>query len=188
MNRVITYQGIRDCFENANSLYTSAQKIADADKRYGTANSLLVLSGEECVKGYVLLAVYFDIQLEFEIEPYFRKHSTKHITGKEVIGMTKVTSLLITAFAKDRKSKLPNSIMDIADLFFGNDQEEKWWDSADDQKKKGFYVDLINGKFSNPSCISLEMYQTSLRIISRYIRSLSVVESLKPDDYRLIPR
>lgn len=77
------------------------------------------------------------------IEPYFRRHSTKRLTRKEIL-------------------------------------------TADDQKKNGFYVDFKDGKFYSPTRIESEMYTDSIQIVGKYIKSLSMVENFKPDDYKII--
>jgi hypothetical protein len=68
------FQGIKDCVFNARTLLNSGEKICEGKIGYGAANSLLILAAEECVKAHVLFAVYFDVDLEFAIEPYFSKH------------------------------------------------------------------------------------------------------------------
>lgn len=69
--------GAKASFSNANSLFKSAKLIA-ANNNYGTANSLLILSVEECIKCMILTSVYLGRKLDFDIYPFFSRHGHKH--------------------------------------------------------------------------------------------------------------
>lgn len=94
-----------------------------------------------------------------------------------------MVSITLSIIGKGKKIEI---LSDILQMLVGNTTDEKWWDSADNQKKDGFYVDLRNGKFHSPGEINLEMYSNSNQIINKYIKALSVVERLNPDDYKLV--
>jgi len=138
------------------------------------------LAGEECIKGFVLLAVYFDVELDFEIKPYFTKHIVKHATGKELVKFIKVISPMLTAFRSNDKSPRyrRNLISDITRLFVDDKHEEDWWDNANEMKISGLYVDLKGGKFVGPDVIDKNTFAYTKAIVSRHTRTLSVIKSI----------
>src|SRR5437763_859958 len=69
--------GAKESFSSAKSLFESANLIAK-NRVFGPANSLLILSVEECIKCFILTSVYFGRDLNFNVEPFFSRHGDKH--------------------------------------------------------------------------------------------------------------
>lgn len=75
-------EGVKLAYSNAQELYTGALSQA-VNTYYGSANSLLILSMEECVKGFVLAIGVAGQKPNFDVEPIFMSHPSKHEQGKE---------------------------------------------------------------------------------------------------------
>ena len=71
LRRENIYTGFQLCRANSKSLYDSAQVVSNSVGNYGTANSLLILAAEECIKGMALVSVYFNVPVPFLIEHSF---------------------------------------------------------------------------------------------------------------------
>ena len=92
-------------------------------------------------------------------------------------------ALQATLFGSKGKGE---SLLELIEIVTGNTKDNMWCDTADDQKKKEFYVDFKNGNIYSPTQIELKIINVSVRLVSRYIGSHSMVENLKPDDFPLL--
>ena len=177
------FKGIELCRVNAKSQFNSALKL-ETDN-YGLANSLMILSAEECIKCFVLLGVYLNVQVPFEISPIFSRHPAKHVRGKELNGFVKTLSLLLGSFASKKGERI-KSILGLVFEMFGGSDEIEWWDNANTEKNKGLYVDFRNEQFHSPLEFTLTTYKTSKEIVSRFVRLTDKIESLNPEDYKFL--
>jgi AbiV family abortive infection protein len=183
INRLEIFKGIQMCRENANDQFELALQSAKTRNK-GLANSLLILAAEECIKCFVLLSVFFGIQLEFEIKPIFSKHYLKHVRGKELNGVVRSLSMIF-GFLSSKKTEKGEALLEFLQSLFGGSDDTKWWEDANDAKNLGLYVDLKNHRFRNPSEISEANYNASEKIVGRFIRSTDKVKSLNAEDYKL---
>lgn len=184
INKLEIFKGIQMCRENASDQFTLALQSAET-KNKGLANSLLVLAAEESIKCFVLLAVYFDIQVEFEIKPIFSKHSLKHVRGKELNNFVRSLSIIFGLLSTERKEK-GEALIGILESIFGGSDDASWWDHANDAKNQGLYVDLADHHFVSPTQAVESNFCTSEKIVGRFIRSVDKVKSLRPNDYTLL--
>lgn len=178
------FKGIELCRVNAKSQFYAALKL-ETDN-YGLANSLLILSAEECIKCFVLLAVYVNVQVPFEITPIFSRHPAKHVRGKELNGFVKTLSLLLGSFASKKGERI-KSILKIVFDMFGGSEDIEWWDNANSEKNKGLYVDFRSEQFHSPLEFTGVTYEASKEIVSRFIRLADKTELLNAEDYKLLP-
>lgn len=177
------FEGFRLCRDNARQLFSGADTIATNNP--GLANSLLILCAEECVKCFVLFAVCAAIPVPFLIKPIFSKHTAKHVTGKELHEVVRITSNVLGLFAPKGKGKsLLALALDIAGVS-GSD-EVRWWDSANEMKNKGLYIDYQNGQFHSPADIGSDSFDAGRMIVARFITILEKTEFLKSRDFKLL--
>lgn len=80
---------------NAKSLFENAKQIS-ANKSFGIATSLLILSVEEVVKGMVSMSGYFNIDVPFDTAPIFRQHRDKHIRAADMQSFMRNISMKMT--------------------------------------------------------------------------------------------
>jgi AbiV family abortive infection protein len=180
------FEGFALCRENARVHMSCAQLMFDK-KRYGIANSHLILGAEEAIKAALLLAKHFNIDPQIKsITPYFRRHEVKHAKGKKMDEGYKIIIPIINGIRalieKDGLSLFKN----VFRLIIPNESQE-WWDGANEQKNKGFYLDYSDGHWQSPQSFSAENYLESKRAIQDIIDMLEFTKSLKVDDYKLIP-
>jgi AbiV family abortive infection protein len=184
------YNGMTMCNQNSKVLFNSASVIAEnGEGYYGAANSLMILSSEECIKGLVLTSIYCDVQVPFEIEPLFYSHPAKHIQGKDLQKHITIVSSIISVVRtfiakKSSRKQMLGEVLDAVSLYFNSEQHKKWWDSANQTKNKGFYTDIKQSKFKSPAEISKDQFLESKNLVKMFIKLLSNVEKLKADDYK----
>jgi AbiV family abortive infection protein len=178
--------GLQECRKNSESLYKSAVVVAETQRNFGAANSLMILAAEECIKGVALLSIYLSVQVPFLVQPLFYSHSAKHLQGKELTNFIRVVygaltiPLLLKMKLKDAIREAFNMLVDSVYTDF-----EEWWDSANNEKNNGFYVRLDGNDFISPQSFTADDFQKSRGIIKMFIESFSKVEGLKVSDYKL---
>lgn len=184
------FRGIQLCRENAINLFEAAERVKRASGRNGTANSLMILSAEECVKCYVFCAVYINYQLPFELMPIFRDHIKKHTRGKEIQNLVNLLApALGLAASKHGRSTLKAASKLALNILFPPKFEE-WWDKANRAKNLGLYVDYSfeNRSFLSPNEVSETEFAQSREVVSGFIETIKLTEFLKPDDYKILIR
>lgn len=179
------FKGIQLCRLNAKSLFTSSTRIEDDNAEL--ANSLMILSAEECVKCLVLFALYFDVPVPFEIKPIFSKHEAKHIQGKDLHGFIKTISVVFDLYSPKKSIRAKAIIGLVADMI-GDSREAEWWDKANGRKNDGLYVGYRQDDFQSPGKVTKETYNVSSEIVQRFIRVLEKTDFLKPDDFLKIKK
>jgi len=198
-NKEILLEGAKHCADNAKRHYSSAQKIADIGN-YGIAKSHLILSVEESIKCMVIVAGYFNIELQMDIRPIFRDHKAKHLQAFEIqsfIDFIYSIKLPIKQAIKTKKLNLKLSLMlatglvldsVLNRLFSKNKKEETkaWWTKANQQKNDGFYVDFKNNEWIIPESISEDDFLQSLNIAEPFIECVEIVHELKDTDHLLL--
>lgn len=176
------FEGFRLCRANARQIFSAANTVATDSP--GLANSLMILCAEECVKCFVLFAVCSAIPVPFLIKPIFSNHGAKHVTGKELHGIVRIISNVLALFAPGGRGR---SIVALAREMAGsNRDEEAWWDSANEMKNNGLYIDYRDGGFHTPASISAETFRESRQIVARFITLIDKTEFIKSDDFKLV--
>jgi AbiV family abortive infection protein len=186
INKLEIFKGIQMSAENASDQFALALQSAET-KRKGLANSLLVLAAEESIKCFILLAVYFDIQVEFEMNPIFSKHSLKHVRGKELNDFVRSLSIIF-GLLSTKRNETGDALIGILELVFGGSDDAAWWDQANNAKNQGLYVDYADNHFVSPKQTLDSNFETSEKIVGRFVRLVDKVKSLRPDDYTLLTK
>jgi AbiV family abortive infection protein len=186
----------KECQKSAQSLFETAEDAA-LKKRYGIANSLMILSAEECIKSAILLAGYFNVTLPLDVEPFFKDHKTKHDQAAEiqpVINFVWTIREVYINILRDRKSSYGTVFnMALTHLFatigfkIGSENIQakdfgKWWKGANTQKNNGFYVGFFNDKWNFPSNATEDTYLQTLDMARPFVESLQIVNQLKAGD------
>lgn len=185
------YNGIIMSSMNSKVLFNSARVIAEkGDGYYGVANSLMILSSEECIKGLVLTSIYFNVQVPFEIQPLFYRHPAKHIQGKDLQKYISIVSSIISIVRtfttkKTKHKQIFGEAVRTFLFYLNSEQYTKWWDSANKVKNEGFYTDLRQDKFKSPAEIGRIEFSQSKELVEMFIKLLSTTEDLRPDDHKL---
>jgi AbiV family abortive infection protein len=189
--------GIKETYKNAYELYTSGIRLS-FEQRYGVANSLLILSVEECIKCLVLVAIFCNVQLppEIDINRLLASHKNKHREGKKMQSYIKAIYRIkdaISIFLNNEKSPFHKlvgvalvSVLATIESKFGSENQNSWWDDADNLKQKGFYVDFCNHKWNLPSAIDQTTYRETLNIVKPFVESLSNVNHIEIIDWKTV--
>jgi AbiV family abortive infection protein len=185
-------KGISLSNQSASDHLRAAQLLA-ADGIYSIATSHLVLAGEEAAKATVLhirlLELTKGIQLQIfdydEIAKIFSQHKTKHFFAKE---NQKKLLVLLEAIIKKAKSVIEsNEIEDkeegLKNLdnvfnFISDESNMEWWNHANNNKNRGFYVGYQNG-WQIPSEIGEEEYSKGYKVVAQLVILGRLLESLK---------
>lgn len=188
--------GAKYCLANANAHFECAQESGKI-RHYGIANSLLILSVEECIKCAALLSGYLNVKIPFAIEPIFYKHRDKHKQAAEVQPLMEEIFLIksIVQTILEKRKLTFSFILDLALLviFLKNYEKKKekialWWKEANNLKNKGFYVDFKNNNWVSPDCFNEENYIESLGIAKTFVEVLEFVKDLRDEDYKSLSR
>jgi len=182
-------EGAKICIENAHNLYEGAISL-ELKKSIGPANSLMILSIEEYIKAFVLVAGYCDIELDFKVKPIFRHHQEKHKLGVEILPILRLVEVVSDLF--DMKKSVFNKVMSTLiciQLTWSPKRKkeiQEWWEKANNEKNNGLYVGFRNNKWKSPSDFSEEFYQQSKVIAGTFKNASKSIESLRSDDYKSI--
>lgn len=190
-------KGCKLALENAKNHFA----IAEVSKEIslGIANSHLILASEEASKALILynVSVNKDWLNHTDLDQYFRNHKFKHLEShkNEFFGAYIMTFLEeLTDFVEEKKSLnlSEEEILMYSDGFSKKiemltkrvavkvrqqlDPNKKWWESANEHKNLGFYVNLdkLAGTWSGPFDIMQEQFDESVRIVSALIKDLEM--------------
>ena len=189
--------GIKETYKNAYELYTSGIRLS-SEQRYGVANSLLILAVEECIKCVVLVAIFCNVKLppEIDISRLLASHKNKHREGKQMQSFINAIYRIkdaITIFLNDEKSPFHKlvgisliSVFATIESKYSSENQNSWWDAADSQKQRGFYVDFSNHKWNLPSAIDQTNYRETLNIVKPFVESLSNVNHIEIIDWKTV--
>jgi len=188
--------GAQHAYYNAKSLYTGGLQLG-ANGNYGTANALLILSTEECVKCMILAAGFINVKIDFKIEPFFKDHKTKHKKAGEMQKFINSFSLFKTALTdvfEKRKSAFSivvnlgiAAVLSSVDFGKGDSTRfAKWWaEEANEMKNNGLYVGYFNGKWSLPTDVTKATFDDTIQLTKPFIEALEPIRKFKDDDYKL---
>jgi AbiV family abortive infection protein len=151
----------KEAFINANNHKQSAELIAK-NKQYGMAVSILILSTEELVKGILLYIQYLSIDIRniSGVYLFFTDHIIRHRLATMINLMYPMLKLIMgIVFKTKEKLHNPESNIQFTNeenaIIYEDENEIKnlfkdlpammdWWDEANMNKNKGFYVDYSN--------------------------------------------
>ena len=133
-----TWNGAVHCTKNARVLFDAAEALR-IKEQVGCAAALLVLSAEESSKA-IGLGQHITSPLPAKnLQQLFRKHIVKHHGAATVAHVL----LAILRLHPTRKPLAPGE----GGLY---DHIEHWRKNADTLKKRGFYVDYVEGQWVHP--------------------------------------
>lgn len=193
LNKSKLLDGIKNCSSNAYDLYQGGVALGEL-KKYGVANSLMILATEEYIKASVLLATYCNVELNFNVRPIFYKHPEKHLRGKELMPVINFLSASLKVFGMVKNScssSLKSFLMDVRGFLsvfskYDKIKFESWWDSLNSQKNNGLYVDFKNNEWHTPSSIGLEKFQFTKEVVSSFNICFQFIDDLENEDYKLL--
>lgn len=141
--------------ENARDLYESA-RILREHGNIGCASALLVLCAEEATKA-IGIGQHVGNPLPPEnLKLLFRNHVFKHDRGAHASSV--VHQFLGLSQKNHSDGGTLHGECGVLENIAG------WRNAADGLKKRGFYVDHVNGEWSSPSQITDEEYSGALYI------------------------
>ncbi len=178
-------EGFKITIANSQALLKTAD-FAAKEKEYGIACALNILSAEEAIKAVLLLAKHYDLAKDIpNFGKMFRDHTIKHEHLKTVFRIKQVfLNHIIKEYGHtieifEKVESLPKlsqeafkkkfgffySIMDkiktILNEGINENDSNEWWDIANKEKNKGFYVDNINSSWHNPKETPVEKYNSA---------------------------
>lgn len=200
INKIDYKKGFEYAFNNTKAHFNAAELLA-SNINYGLANSHLILAAEEAVKAYIIFTKHYDSELEIpDFNKYFENHKHKHNTIRD---MTFFFSLLMqmsmisikptlrllkknkkNISEKELKEKFEKGIDNLIDYLNSVpkiDNNEQWWNEANNNKNRGFYVNIINNSWQSPNQITEQDYYKSLKIVQEIIEWLSIIPSIEND-------
>jgi len=184
-------------------LHRNSAEILAKEKNYGIPVSHLILSTEQSVIGLLLYSQYLGINLRniSGVHLFFTDHIIKHQLATVVSFTYRILKLMIGIGEKMRqKSHDANVKLEYSELeeaLLAKDQEKvqyffqdlpqllDWWDEANMQKNKGFYVDYSES-LESPLEISETEYKRAFLIVDNFqkqiMETVSYFEKLNLED------
>lgn len=193
------FQGGDLALESAKALFKVADKSYELEE-YGIARSLYILSGEEAVKAMVIVTqtIKSDNQRTEGWDKVFRDHKTKHDDLKMV---TFLVNFTIKNFDEHlNKIRLAGASEAMIEQTFKMhpmlieeyewikrrkqnpitlEEASKWWEQANIEKNKGFYLAEMNNQWLNPRSINSEQaalgkkyVQVIIEFIEKFINDM----------------
>ncbi len=197
-NKIDFKQGYNLAIENAIAHLKAAEIIAQ-QVNYGIANSLLILSSEEAVKAYMCYAKFYEPNIDIkDFDGFFKDHKLKHKTIKDffffinfILESTRVILTPAKKMIKERKDnytaeelleKRKEGYQDLISWLKTEPKinyNEQWWNEANSNKNKGFYVNKDGNHWSSPSGFKKEEYEVSHKIVSEVIKHIEQISQIE---------
>ncbi len=144
-------EGILTCFKNSNSHYQCALELEKIEQ-YGIANSHLILSGEEAIKGLVLLIRYANMPFSIDdVKPFFSSHTPKHTLARKVYWFFK------------HSQRIGQDIM--KDIY------------AEMEKRPNYFAKRVDGKIQVNDDLVMDIFLMESKLRTRQV----MIETLKND-------
>ena len=153
MNSDFASQGAKLSYENANQLFKATGHL-NRQGLHGPANALCVLAFEEAAKAVSLIYTAEGVSDAKWLLTMFREHRTKHKLAANV------ASLIARRIGREgvpialKRETISGSKISA--------MIESWSLQADELKKRGFYVDFVDGNWLTPSQVTEEHCQNSV--------------------------
>lgn len=168
--------------ENSKSLSKIADKAAQ-ENEFGIACSLKILAAEESIKACSLITMHYSKDVEVkDLNKIFIDHKTKHeilsdtSTIINAVNDVSTTEFAVLDYIFETLEKFPTSDKNKIDEFFNAfsenfdwvrkvknsdlkaEESKKYWQKANLQKNRGFYVDYGETKWYTPKDFTKEHY------------------------------
>ncbi len=201
MNNVYFLEGYKVSYENAKSLFESAEMLA-LEKKYGIAISLLILSVEEGSKAISFLSSFLEGDNKIKSWPDIIDHKVKLDKIRGLLMHLEFIDIFVNepirhkeklqkAESHEEVNIIRNEIFDKALFNLGEMADDKsrkwskfnnWWKDANNQKKKGLYVDLNNNKFVSPSDVKKPKYDKTKTMVQLFFERIDQINTLDFED------
>lgn len=184
-----TWEGFCKSVSNARELRNSSKILADAGQ-YGHALSMSILSIEESMKAIGLLDSFAKVsELETDLSKYFKSHKFKQSNAhslfmlkymfddfiSEMLAIESDSSIRKEDYSSTLVKRVTGKINSWIDRGHKPlDEMKAWYDGAERLKQQGFYIDFIQGKWSDPNQFGKEDFSTSMNYAN------AMVEFLEP--------
>lgn len=195
-------------FDHASSLVECAKASASLG-HYGVACALLVLSLEEFIKYQIVLSNSGEEKAFTQqvIDQVFSRHSIKHSLLKrfqqslsceavDVVHQKMLARVLQGNIdtGQDQSEDPFEIIGSFLNIAYGeinlNDDDRlgfiKWLDDADNLKKRGFYVDCVDEKYTFPRAVERSDYDRALKYAVAIQKQTQVIRDLDLSDEEFI--
>ena len=178
-------------YKNALKLKRDALVIADVNKSYSTANSLLILSSEEAIKAILVLlhSEGYNVYKIQDAKKFFNDHKIRHQLAQflEIINGFIESSI---EYEKNEKSQLQISknetinevfnlfkdIVNASKPFFKTGERINSLKEFNDNKNKGLYTDYRTALLIPSSTITEETYLQTKNIVERIFKTYKVLK------------
>lgn len=177
-------------YKNAQKLRRDALVIANHNKSYSTATSLIVLSSEEVIKAILVLlhSEKYDVYKIKDAKKFFSDHKIRH----ELAKLLEVINGFIESgneYEKNEKSNLKkfqnqglndffNFLTDAKNAmqpFLRTGDRMKLLERFNENKNKGFYTDFRDELLIPSQVINEDIFNISIETVDRIIRTYKVL-------------
>lgn len=192
------WYGAKLCINNAQELFTAADKLGK-DSMFGLATSLLVLSSEESAKAFgLLINVNFDQNSSIELQKYFKSHKHKQDIASLFLALLSMTEELFEAinledsYLQENNIKLINELKEKViksqtDSENGLNLIVEWQSSADNIKKRGFYIDYTDDGWQTPKDISEDTYVRYRDIALKLLKTIKLtLDNSSLEEFKIV--
>ena len=162
-------------YKNAEQLKNNAILIANANKSFSCATSLLVLSSEEIIKASLVLLHsqgYNVYDLE-DAKKFFSDHKIRHHIAQLIemgFGLSEIREVWNNKngvpFGEKLKSFFKNSFNSAQTILKTNDRIKKL-QKFNDLKNNGLYVGYFNKLYNPEDLVTEKDYESSMEIVNR---------------------
>lgn len=159
-------EGINLSIQNSQSLFEMAN-LSRSNGNFGLAKSLFILSCEESIKAFALYN-YFTFDDNRDISLIFKNHTEKltilkegyHLMKSDTKAMKKAFDQALTDFPNEEDIIVEKRAKEYYQEYYleilnQTDNEtikadRDWWNNANKNKQKGFYVGFEGGVWQDP--------------------------------------
>ncbi|VXA97914.1 conserved hypothetical protein [Flavobacterium sp. 9AF] len=178
-------------YKNAQKLKKDALLIANQNKSYSTASSLLILSSEEIIKAMLVLlhSEGYSVYRIKDAKKFFSDHKIRH----ELAKMLEIINGFIESgleYEKNEKSKLQkfknetfnevfNLLIDLknaAKPFIKTGVRIKLLEQFNENKNKGFYTDFRDSLLIPKDIINETIFLESKELVERIFKTYKVLK------------
>lgn len=162
-------RGAQRAAANASRLLDASVRLGESEN-FGTAASLAVLAGEEAIKALALIAWSSELPIptERQLSLILRHHEPRHLAAGMLAGAGEMVVALIAGIAA--------AITKKAGAVSPEEQQREqwsraaWWSEADILKNRGFYVELVGGKWKTPADVTKAEFERAREMAGAFVK------------------
>ena len=181
---------------NANN-HIKVAELTSKEICYGIANSHLVLAAEEAIKAYMIFTRAYDPTFEIkDFDKFFENHKHKHHAISELsyqhVFWTKILEISTNPFYEllkkddfstddviNAKDKGVDNLIEWLETIPEIDHDEQWWNEANNNKNRGFYINKNNNTWQSPNDITEQQYNESYKIVRSIVDIVNKLKSIE---------